>query len=340
MANLQNGLRQFHNDIKLKAYEENESLRNKRDLLINELTEALKGEKVPETDKSLIFKKFDQGSYAMNTGIKPKEDDYDIDIDVGIIFDIKNDEYDSNKLKKLVFDKLDSQHNRTVEFNRPCITVKYSDGYHVDLAIYADNQSDIHIAWGKEHSQINKCWYKSEPKKLTQWVSDVSSISEESKQFRRCVRYLKIWKEKHFSSDGNNAPPFIGLTIQARNVFYNTCGYCKDNDLEALINIVTEIKDKFIDKYDSDTSEFKKFISVDLPVEPYKDVYYKMSLIQRDNFFQKTDSLLEALKAAKDEQSDYQASKVLRKVFGDKFPLAEDAKRSNKKPIITTGHNA
>lgn len=338
MANLQKELLQFHNDIKLRAYEENESLRNKRDLLINELTEALKDEKVPETDKSLTFKKFDQGSYAMNTGIKPKDDDYDID--VGIIFDIKNDEYDSNKLKKLVFDKLDNQHNRTVEFNRPCITVKYSDGYHFDLAIYADNQGDLHIAWGKEHSQINRCWYKSEPKKLTQWVSDVSTTSEESEQFRRCVRYLKKWKEKHFSSNGNNTPPSIGLTIQARNSFYNTNGYRKDKDLEALINIVTEMKGEFSDTYDSDTSEFKKFICIELPVEPYKDVYYKMSLIQRDNFFQKTESLLEALKAAKDEESDYQSSKVLRKVFGDKFPLTEDAKRSNKKPFIPTGQNA
>jgi len=100
------------------------------------------------------------------------------------------------------------------------------------------------------------------------------------------------------------------------------------------------MKGEFSDTYDSDTSEFKKFISIELPVEPYKDVYYKMSLIQRDNFFQKTESLLEALKAAKDEESDYQASKVLRKVFGDKFPLTEDAKRSNKKPFVPTGQNA
>lgn len=71
-------------------------------MLIDELTEALKDEKIPGTDNPLIFNKFDQGSYAMNTGIKPKEDDYDIDVGI-IIFDITND--DSNKLKKLVCDK-------------------------------------------------------------------------------------------------------------------------------------------------------------------------------------------------------------------------------------------
>ena len=96
MTILQSEFHTFHSNIKLGAYDENKTLRDKRDLLINELTEALKDEKIPGTDKPLTFKKFDQGSYAMNTGIKPKEDDYDID--VGIIFDITNDEYDSNKL--------------------------------------------------------------------------------------------------------------------------------------------------------------------------------------------------------------------------------------------------
>jgi len=129
-------------------------------------------------------------------------------------------------LTNLVYNKLKKQHN--LEFNRPCITVKYSDGYHVDLAIYSDNNNDLHIAWGKQYSTTNRCWYKSEPKKLTQWVSDVSTETKESEQFRQCVRYLKKWKERKFSCDGNSAPPSIGLTIQARNAFYNMLAYKKN----------------------------------------------------------------------------------------------------------------
>lgn len=339
MTVLQSEFQTFHSNIKLGTYEENQTLRDKRDLLIDELTEALKDEKIPGTDKPLTFKKFDQGSYAMNTGIKPQEDDYDID--VGIIFDITNDEYDSNKLKKLVYDKLNKQHKRTVEFNRPCITVKYSDGYHVDLAIYSDNKSDLHIAWGKQYSTTNRCWYKSEPKKLTQWISDVSQKAKESKQFRRCARYLKKWKEKKFSFHGNEAPPSIGLTIQARNAFYNTSAYRKDEDINALINIVSQIKQKFSSQYDDETSTFKKSIIVDLPVAPFKNVYYKMSLNQQDNFYQKIDALLEALEEARDEKSDHKASKLLRKIFGEQFPLVEDSRCSATKPVATTtGQNA
>jgi len=328
MATLQKEFKEFHSKIKLGTYKENKKLRDKRDLLINELREKLAGEKVPDSDKSLTFKKFDQGSYAMNTGIKPKDDDYDID--VGVIFDITNDEYDSHKLKKLVHRKLDSQENRTVDFNTPCITVRYSDGYHVDLAIYSDNNDDCHIAWGREHAKKNREWYKSEPEELKQWVADVSDDAKEAEQFRRCVRYLKNWKSKKFSSDGNVAPPSIGLTIQARNGFQ----YHGENDLEALIHIVSKMKKDF-----SGGLIFERSISVPLPVAPHKNVYYKMTSNQIDKFYEKLEALLEVLETVRDEDSDYEASKLLRKVF-DGFPPIEDSKVSNTAPIVLTGNNA
>lgn len=333
MAILKKEFKDFHKEIKLKKYEENKDLREKRDLLVNELRNSLKDEKIPNIDKKLTFTSFDQGSYAMNTGIKPKDDDYDIDI--GIIFDITNGEYDSAKLKKLVRDKLNKINNRTVIYNRPCITVEYlSEKYHVDLAVYAKNNDDMHIAWGKEFSN-EKTWYKSEPKKLTKWVADVSCVSYESAQFRRCVRYLKKWKEKHFQSKGNDAPPSIGLTIQARqsHIYDN-------NDLNALIHIVKYIKNSFTDNIDTTSFELKKCIVVNLPVEPFKNVYYKMSLNQQNNFYKKVDALLEILIEAKDEESEYKASKLLQNAFGDEFPLVEDIKESRNKPYVTTGNNA
>lgn len=334
MSKLQKEFKQFHNNIKLGTYDENKKLRDKRDLLIDELRDALKDEKIPDTDRKLIFTKFDQGSYAMNTGIKPKDSDYDID--VGVIFDITNEEYDSNKLKKLVFDKLNKQHNRTVKFNRPCITVEYSDGYHVDLAIYSKNNDDLHIAWGKEFTTKNRCWYKSEPKELTKWVSDVSSITEESEQFRRSVRALKKWKERKFNDNGNEAPPSIGISIQARNNFI----YSEDSDLDSLITITRSIKNNFNNKYDEESNSFKKSVITPLPVEPKKNVYYKMTLNQLDNFYYKVETLLEALEAADNEDSEHEASKILQKVFGDDFPLAEDSKKTQTKPYVPTGQNA
>lgn len=332
MAKLQKEFSKFHDEIKLGTYDENKTLQDKRDLLIDDLKEKLSDEKVPGTQKKLTFTKFDQGSYAMNTGIKPKDEEYDID--VGIIFNVTNDEYDSHKLKKLVRDKLNKTSMRTVEFNRPCVTVKYSEGYHVDLAIYSKNNDDLHIAWGKEFSK-EKIWYKSEPKKLTKWVSEVSDDSTKCEQFRRCVRYLKKWKERKFDSSGNATPPSIGITIQARHAFV----YKEANDLNALISIVNTMLSGFEDKYD-DNWDVLKVVAVELPVAPEKDVYYKMTDCQLNSFHEKLETLLEALKAARDCESEKEASKILRKVFGEEFPEAEDIKTSNIKPVVPTGFNA
>lgn len=330
--NLQKEFEDFHQEIRLGTYDEDKGLREKRDLLIDELRNKLKDEKVPNAEKKLTFSKLDQGSYSMKTGIKPKDGDYDIDI--GVLFDITNDEYESHKLKKLVFDKLNSQYNRTVEYNRPCITVNYKDGYHVDLAIYSKNNDDIHIAWGKENSK-ERIWYKSEPKKLTKWVADVSTGANEYQQFRRCVRFLKKWKEKHFSSNGNNAPASIGLTIQARNHFK----YHKDSYLDTLICIAERMQSDF----NLNIVSRKMNIDVRLPVEPRKNVYYKMSEIQQDNFYEKVEALVESLKDARNEDSKNKACKILRKVFGDEFPLSDDddiTECSKSMPFVTTGNSA
>lgn len=334
MAILQNQFKEFHDTIKLGTYDENKDLRDKRDLLVDEVREAIKEEKVPNTDKALTFNKLDQGSYAMNTGIKPKDGDFDID--VGLIFDVSNDEYDSHQLKLLVHDILNRKSNRTVKFNRPCITVEYAAGYHVDLAIYAKNNDDLHIAWGKQHNKTNHVWYKADPKGLTKWVKEATDDVDSGRQLRRCIRALKKWKQHKFNGNGNGAPPSIGLTIQIRKAFT----YQQDNDLLVLIEIARQIKQGFSNVWDQDAGEFFYVTEVNLPVEPCKNVYYKMSNRQLNSFYRNVCDLLEALDAAKDSDCEHEASKILRRVFGSDFPLVEDSKATSKAPYVTTGHSA
>lgn len=334
---LQAEFRKFFNTIKLGRFEEEADLRDRRDILVTALQNALKDEKIPGTEQKLKFETFHQGSYEMDTAVRPKNNDYDIDL--GVMFDVSLEEYNSSSLKKLVRDKLNIG-NRTVTWKTPCITVNYiNDAYHVDLAIYAKNNDDIHIAWGKEHA-TEQVWYKADPKGLTQWVSNVSSDKDKSAQFRRCVRYLKKWKEKNFVSSGNYAPPSIGLTIQARKAFDHYISLVQ-SDLSALTIIASQIKNAFIlGDYDTDINDYKRKISISLPVEPYKNVYYKMTDLQQNNFYEKVLALEEALVDAKNETSASKTSKILRKIFGDEFPLVEDVKESNVAPVIISGNNA
>lgn len=84
MADLQTQFLGFHSAIRLGTYEENSFLRDKRDLIIEQLKSRLKEKKdegYPQYERS-----FNQGSYALNTGIKPIRDG-DYDIDVGVLLD-------------------------------------------------------------------------------------------------------------------------------------------------------------------------------------------------------------------------------------------------------------
>ena len=113
MINLQNEFIEFHNTIKL-SYSDNAELREKRDILLNKLKDNIDAD-------AATFSNFNQGSYAMHTGIKPDNGDYDID--VGLRFDLKrSDCSDPVSVKQWVFDALNG-HTRKVEIRRSCVTV-------------------------------------------------------------------------------------------------------------------------------------------------------------------------------------------------------------------------
>jgi hypothetical protein len=158
MANLQTQMKDFHEKIRLRGFENNQDLRDKRDKLIKTLNENINKD---ECDPKLTFVKFDQGSYAMHTGIKPLHRADDYDIDVGLIFDLDAEEHkeymaDPVALKKRIKKALDHP-KRNVKIRRPCITVQYvkngDNEYHVDLAIYRESENGsghFDLARGKE----------------------------------------------------------------------------------------------------------------------------------------------------------------------------------------------
>lgn len=97
MLDLQKEFIEFHNNIKLD--DENQKLRDKRDILLKKLENNI-------SEDAASYTTFNQGSYAMGTGIYPEDEDYDID--VGIKFNINKDDYsDPVEPKTWVKDALD-----------------------------------------------------------------------------------------------------------------------------------------------------------------------------------------------------------------------------------------
>ncbi|WNG59316.1 nucleotidyltransferase [Archangium gephyra] len=312
---LQPLFRQFHDTIQLKNYNENAELRQKRDTLLERLRDKLR----PRT-----FEFFNQGSYAMGTGVKPINRDYDYDIDIGIVFDVDYQQFDPVAVKGWVYQAVKG-HTASVDWRRPCITVNYQQGgqpkYHVDLAVMArDSRGTLRLALGKEHSQAD----------LRQWQVDdrqgfIKALEnrfngEEGYQFRRVIRYLKRWKDVHFSSEGRAAPTGLSLTIAAYNWFRPVRAQTQQgivyDDLAATAEFVNRLHQNFQNVWDAGLGRSSPRLSLQFPFAPKDDVFAPMSAQQMIEFRGRLEKLSGWLEEARKTQSP--AS--LQRAFGDPFP--------------------
>lgn len=321
MVNLQTQFNKFHNTIKID-FDDNEPLRHKRNLIISNLEDGFKklfSIQVP------TFNHFNQGSYDLATGVKPLPGE-DYDIDVGVIFNFSKNVYRPVQVKEWVCSALNTG-SRTVEIKRSCVRVQYhfdeERSFHVDLAIYSldrDYWGDetTHIAKGLIFSsEDKKIWELSEPFKLKKLLKSKFADSSDREQFRRIIRYLKRWKDVNFSSTVRGRPTGIALTACCYQLFvaqkdYNYSSYIYQyNDLRALINVVSGIIEMF---------SWDNQISVKLPVQPYNDLFEKMTKIQMILMKRKLIDLRNTLAAASQESYFFNACASLRKVFGSDFP--------------------
>jgi hypothetical protein len=353
MAEIQKQFKEFNEAIRLKQYEDNATLREKRDVVLRKLRERLKalfGEKDEEPPK---YTHFDQGSYKLGTGVKPLTGDFDID--VGLLFEVDRDEYpDPVEVKEWVFDALDG-HTKKVEMRRPCVTVFYQSGeeplYHVDLAVYsaASSNSDNKtcLGRGKQGSlPENRIWEEADPDGLITVLTGKYS-GDDWEQFRRCLRYLKRWKDLKFPTDGNAAPVGIGLTISAYYWFYPKqkvvdayAGKRRADDLGALLDFVDAMCRNF--KLVFRDGEWVDRLEAKLPVVPYNDVFEKMSDQYMAQFKEKLQKLARVLDEASKEADPVKACTKLQKVFGDDFPVPEkdDTGEARGPAIITSSQSA
>ncbi len=335
MPAVQTQFNAFHDVIKLDMEDEKATLQTKRDTLLRALTANL-----PATAPS--FTSFHQGSYSMHTGAVPLNGNYDID--VGIIFDCTRDAYpDPVALKKIVRDALDT-HGRRVNIRRPCVTVNYMTGdvtnYHVDLAIYAKRSDGLlDLAKGKEHSQPeHRIWETTDPQLLTKLICGRFNDAGELAQYRRCIRYLKRWRDYQFLKGG---PLSIAITVAAYKWFQPKRGVTGTYlDLEALLAFVTAMLSEVT--WQSTDEGLHQRLSVPLLVTPYGDLTAKMSKAQMENFLGALENLQTALADALDDPVPEDACKLLAKQFGSAFPIPEkaDTARAARAPVVHTGNSA
>jgi hypothetical protein len=309
---LQPLFRRFHDAIQLKNYDESAELREKRDNILKQLRDKLH----PRT-----FTWFNQGSYAMGTGIKPLERDYDIDI--ALVFDLDYRTQDPVTVKGWVHQAV-LGHTANVEWRRPCITVNYQQSgqpkYHVDLAVMVkDSGGTLRLALGKQHSSADQRVWQTDDRQAFIEALKGRFSGDDGYQFRRVIRYLKHWKNVHFSNQGHAAPTGLSLTVAAYRWFRpaRTHQGGDYDDLAAASSLVSTLIQNFSQTWDSSRHEHVPRLSLQFPYSPHDDVFARMSNQQMLEFNGHLKKLLGWLEDARKGQSPA----PLQRAFGPKFPL-------------------
>src|SRR5690606_26562410 len=143
------------------------------------------GADVPKTPA-----RFNQGSYAMHTGVVPVDGDYDID--VALEFELNPKEHPwPVEVKRWVYDALAGY---DVEMREPCVTVWWKDSQgkaqsHVDLAIYAVHESQTFLARGKLGAgPALQTWEDADPRGLIELVKSQPEDPVHREQMHRVIR--------------------------------------------------------------------------------------------------------------------------------------------------------
>lgn len=335
MTDVQPQFEEFDGKIRLGRFEENETLREKRDIIRRTLDKNLPGVFKKYNEKVPDWKWYDQGSYDLGTGIKPPVD-CDFDIDQGLYFKLSTSAYpDPVVLKKRVHEALDG-HTDDVRIRRSCVTVQYhlnkEPMYHVDVAVICDESANSdrknRLAVGRESSTANEReWRVSDDDGMKSkfWARFESGPDRD--QFRRVVRYFKRWKDYNFDTSGHAAPTGISLTVgcydEMQLAFADAFTKESPVDLNAMRSAVTRLLNRFQWVWDESLGRNVRRIKMPLPVEPWNDVLARMMGKQMEDFEAKLKTLRDALESAANDPDPVEACKTLQKVFGPDFPVPE-----------------
>lgn len=309
----QSNFLRFHEEIKLLNTDENKTLREKRNAVLKRMR-----------DRGLVFEDFNQGSYAMGTGVVPLQGDYDID--VGVVFSVGTQPSSPLELKQRVFAAVYG-HTPNVVWRRNCIRVQYVKAgeltYHVDLPVYWKDTGwwnpGLRLAVGKMNSGPDHTeWQPADPRGLIEQVSGGGN-DEGRQQFRRVVRYLKRWKDLHFPATGNAAPIGIGLTVAALNLFApvkprGAQTSAEYDDLQATSSLVSRMRAAFGATWHE--GGLARRLVQRLPVAPENDVFARMTNQQMVEFEQRLGTLATLL----DEAARTGRPDPLVHAFGEDFP--------------------
>jgi hypothetical protein len=346
MANCHQLFQHFNSAIKLSD-EDRQKLKASRNTLRDRI--RIGYEKLPGEAKRTHQLKFQtQGSFIMDTIIKPWDDDFDLDDGVYFIGQIPQAyrQGQEQAFHDLIIKSIEKYDGREEVIDKPtCVRVKYLKlngddlGFHIDLPIYykqgyntpelADTKkkwtiSDpvAFIEWfeSKTKSDFNKSFlleYETNRANYKAWLSD---IRKKDVQLRRLVRYMKAWADLERSE----MPCGIIMTVLVAENFVEN----ERDDIafrDTLIAIRTYLA----------RNDFK----CPRPTTPVgEDLFASTSSDDKEYFRRALNALIVSANSAIEAVNEKDACEKWRGHFGRRFPchLAKDTpmRISQKEPTL------
>lgn len=306
MSDCHDLFKKFYKEINLK---EKDNLKKARDAIRNKIKNYFQNELKKKKPRFYI-----QGSYAMNTIVKPIDKEYDIDDGVYI------DDLDLNNLPSpatvhnWIYKAVENHTKEKPIDKNCCIRVKYTGQYHVDLPIYTMANGGYPLLADKSE----RGWHKSDPKELSDWFQD--NIKQKGEQLRRIVQYSKAWSDYQAKKDRKFTNGLI-LTVLCVN-HYNS--YERDDT-----SFASTIKSIY------DNLQINPIVLN--PVDASEKLSDRLSDKQLDNFLAKLSSLLDNANDAIKKEDKETSSKIWHNEFGDRFPIFKDDNNNNTEEVIKTG---
>lgn len=190
MFNLENKFKTFYGTHVVLPKVEKQQLYGKKNLNISRLKEGLKEYNEEHgTSYKLAEEPIIQGSVAMSTVIQNEMSHYDID--VAIVFEKDNIPSGTIATKNMIVNALKRKCKQfkiepTAKTN--CVRIEYSEGYHIDFAIYRryKNENDVY-----QYEHCGSQWRERNPRSITKWFNDENKVKDY--QLRDIVRLLKMF---------------------------------------------------------------------------------------------------------------------------------------------------
>lgn len=253
MFDLSSKFNSFYNSYVVLSQEEQNTLQQKKTLNVQRLKDGLAEYNAEKNTNYSVAEVCVQGSMAMSTIVQ--NDSHDYDIDVAVVFDKEKlgdkGPLATRNIVAAALRKKTKQFKVEPEVKTSCVRIKYSDGYHIDFAVFRREFNDDDDCWNYEHAGAE--WAFRELHGLTNWFKEENQNTEG--RLRKVVRLSKMFCNSR--SSWKNMPSGLLQTV--------LCSECIANEYSRNEELFYYSMRAIVDRLEKDTS-------VSAPVDNGRDL--------------------------------------------------------------------